>query len=120
MPFHTRFGSFTVIIAQNKFDEQRHFIEVRVTTEFLFFNPLNANPTKWSNALKQFVCQHVKVSLTILWGWCLTLSRRRPISYRNQSIDLLCKSVDWFLYNIGLRRERVKGSIKPSFSAGSL
>ena len=30
------------------------------------------------------------------------------ISYRNQSIDLLCKSMDWFLYDIGLRHERVK------------
>ena len=29
-------------------------------------------------------------------------------SYRNQSIDLLCKSMDWFLYDIGLRHERVK------------
>ena len=38
----------------------------------------------------------------------LTLSWRRPISYRNQSIDLLCKSMDWFLYDIGLRHERVK------------
>ena len=28
----------------------------------------------------------------------LTLSWRRQLSYRNQSIDLLCKSVDWFLY----------------------
>ena len=37
----------------------------------------------------------------------LTLSRRRPISYRNQSIDLQSKSLDWFLYVIGLRRERV-------------
>ena len=38
----------------------------------------------------------------------LTLSWRRPISYRNQSIDLLCKSMDWFLYDTGLRHERVK------------
>ena len=37
----------------------------------------------------------------------LTLSRRRPISYRNQSIELQSKSMDWFLYDIGLRRERV-------------
>ena len=28
---------------------------------------------------------------------------RRPLSYRNQSIDLLCKSIDWFLYNRDLR-----------------
>ena len=31
------------------------------------------------------------------------------MSYRNQSIDLLGKSMDWFLYDIGLRHERVKG-----------
>ena len=38
------------------------------------------------------------------------LSRRRPLSFRNQSINLLCKSMDWFLYNNGLRHERVKDS----------
>ena len=36
------------------------------------------------------------------------LSWRRPLSYRNQSIDLLRKSMDWFLYDNGLRHERVK------------
>ena len=41
----------------------------------------------------------------------LTRSRRRPLSYRNQSIDLLSKSMDWFLYNNGLRLERGKGNI---------
>ena len=43
----------------------------------------------------------------------LTLSWRRPLSYRNQSIDLLRKSMDWVLYDNGLRHERVK-SIFPS------
>ena len=38
----------------------------------------------------------------------LTLSWRRPLSYRNQSIDLLCKSMECFLYDNGLRHERVK------------
>ena len=42
----------------------------------------------------------------------LTLSWRRPLSYRNQSIDLRSKSVDWFLYDNGLRHERVKQVIK--------
>ena len=37
----------------------------------------------------------------------LTLSRRRSWSYRNQSIDLQSKSMDWFLYGNGLRLERV-------------
>ena len=39
----------------------------------------------------------------------LTVSWRRPLSYRNQSIDLRCnKSMDWFLYDNGLYHERVK------------
>ena len=38
----------------------------------------------------------------------LTFSWRRPLSYRNQSFDLRSKSRDWFLYDNGLRHERVK------------
>ena len=38
---------------------------------------------------------------------CLTLSGRRLLSNRNQSIDLLRKSMDGFLYDSGLRLERV-------------
>ena len=67
----------------------------------------------------------MKVSMTFIntfevfhWHWAsltrckwgnksLTLSWRRPISYRNQSIDFLRKSMDWFLYDIGLHHERV-------------
>ena len=41
----------------------------------------------------------------------LTFSWRRPLSYRYQFIDLLRKSMDWFLYDNGLRHERVKNSI---------
>ena len=41
----------------------------------------------------------------------LTLSWRRQLSYRNQSIDLLCKSMDWFLYDNGPRHERVKQTV---------
>ena len=41
----------------------------------------------------------------------LALSWRRSLSYRNESIHLLCKSMDWFLYDRDLRHERVKGTI---------
>ena len=37
----------------------------------------------------------------------LTLSWRRPLSYRNHSTDLQSKSMGWFLYDNGLRHERV-------------
>ena len=43
----------------------------------------------------------------------LTLSWRRPLSYRNQSIDLRSKSMDRFLYDNGLRHERVKLRTRP-------
>ena len=42
----------------------------------------------------------------------LTLSRRRMLLYRNHSIDLRSKSMDWFLYDNGLRLERVKKKTK--------
>ena len=48
----------------------------------------------------------------------LTLSWRRPISYRNQSIDFLHKSMDWFLYDNGLRHKRV--NIKSKFLGRSV
>ena len=48
----------------------------------------------------------------------LNLSRRRPLSYRNQSIDLRSKSMDWFLYGNGLCLERVKGIRRQSQLAG--
>ena len=33
----------------------------------------------------------------------------RSISYRNQSINLESKSMDWFLYDRDLHHEKVKG-----------
>ena len=36
----------------------------------------------------------------------LTLSWRRSLPYRNQFIDLFCKSMDWILYDIDLSYER--------------
>ena len=38
----------------------------------------------------------------------LTLSWRRPLLFRNQSIDLLCKSMDWFLHDRDLHHEIFK------------
>ena len=47
-------------------------------------------------------------SLTLYAPAPLTLSWRKSLSYRNQSMDLLCKSMDWGLYNRNLRHERFK------------
>ena len=45
----------------------------------------------------------------------LSLSGRRSLSYRNQSIDLHSKSIDWFLYGRDLRHERIKLSTEMIF-----
>ena len=42
----------------------------------------------------------------------LTPSWWGPLSYKNQLIGLLSKSVDWFLYDRDLRHRRVKVIIK--------
>ena len=35
---------------------------------------------------------------------------KEDLSYRNQSINLLCKSIDWFLYDRDVRHERVNST----------
>ena len=41
----------------------------------------------------------------------LTLSWGRPLSNRNQPINLLRKSMDWFLYDNDFRHEKVNALI---------
>ena len=53
------------------------------------------------NSMSLFPC------LDYFWNSPLTLSWQRPISCRNQSINLLCKSIDWFLHHNSLHHERV-------------
>ena len=56
----------------------------------------------------------------IIQACLLTLSWRRSLSYRNQSIDLLNTSMDWFLYDNGPRHERVKMQLVLIFVVVSL
>ena len=43
----------------------------------------------------------------------------RPLSHRNQSINLQSKSMDWFLYDNGLRHEKCKIMCLLCYSADS-
>ena len=54
----------------------------------------------WFHTLITYASWHILYLYIMHW---LSLSWRRPLSYRNQFIDLLCKSMDWFLYDNGLR-----------------
>ena len=49
----------------------------------------------------------------------LTLSWQRSLSYRNQSVDLESKSVDWFLYDSKLRHERVNEVLSSVYASGN-
>ena len=55
---------------------------------------------------RKFLC-HVTSAVKFSYCFFLILSWRRSLSYRNQSIDSRSKSMDWFLYDNGLRHERV-------------
>ena len=47
----------------------------------------------------------------------LTLSWQKSVLYRNQSLDLFCKSIDCFLYDRDLGYERVKANITAKIKA---
>ena len=49
-------------------------------------------------------------------SFSLTLSWRRSLSYRNQSIDLLSKSMEWFLNDRDICHERVINKEKDIFT----
>ena len=48
------------------------------------------------------------ITFILVYQYLLTLLWERFLSYRNQSIDLQSKLMVWFLYDMGLRHERVK------------
>ena len=79
----------------SKYELLKYVIKTCSSVEGFYVISSRATPplTKQKKWLKPYK------RLTLPWG--------RSLSYRNQSIDLLCKSVDWFLYDRGLCHERV-------------
>ena len=96
---------FTLIIKLRHFDSERNW------NNLIFFDKKNMTSDLSMSSFPLFVFTLV-IKLRNFhfesshWN-TLTLSWRRPSSYRNQSIDLPSKSMDWFLYDNGLRHERV-------------
>ena len=73
------------------------------------FQPMFPFHTPWSYPkTRDIFREYRKVTLTQSG---LNLSWRRSLSYKNQSIDLLYKSMDWFLYDRDLCHERVNIAI---------
>ena len=69
------------------------------------------NKTNITKALYQKMCCSTVDILVV--ATChilhLTLSWWRFLSYRNRSLDLLCKPMNWFLYGSNLRHENING-----------
>ena len=66
---------------------------------------------RWLIHIFCFVQKHLLIKMQ----W--TLSWRRPLSYRNQFIDLRNKLMDWFLYDNGRRHERVNNITRSSYDS---
>ena len=74
----------------------------------------NKIPTVYFNMTRFFTFQIVSSYWHHRFFTPLTLAWRRSLWYRNESIDLLCKSMDWLLYDREVRHERVKHSFSHS------
>ena len=66
-------GSVYLALAASKaFNDDFRWVDCQASKNLLKVNPLSANPTKWSNTLKQFVgfCRRIVwVYLTFFGGW---------------------------------------------------
>ena len=61
------------------------------------------------NSLSQTLrCRDINIFRFMKEKNALTYSWWRPLSYRNPSVDLRSKLMDWFLYDNGRRHERIK------------
>ena len=80
--------------------EKFPYLDLFTPWVFQIWNKICSRSEKKSEVLWRIKMSTISMSLTISW--------RRPLSYRNQSIYLQSKSMDWFLYDNGLGHERVK------------
>ena len=101
-PLHRHFDISRTITAESS---PLHFCSSRTRAfgscvhDISYANNLYINSGPMKDTLRPFT--------TVLHA-ILTLSWRRSLSFRNQSIDVLSKSMDCFLYDRDLRHERVK------------
>ena len=92
---------FPLLFNENKFISffNKH---KKTTTGFLIFLG-GTERGQWYEMGELISFYFLFTPLTFLW--------RRSRSYRDQSIDFICKSNDWCLYDKDLRHERVKTNL---------
>ena len=102
------------------------FLATAKSANRLLIHSLSTNRSCWDSYFKKFssyfllsplkrLINVLCVIINKIWCWFLknyinelnSFMMEVFIIYRNQSIDCLCKSTDWFLYDSDLRHERV-------------
>ena len=73
----------------------RHYVSI---VDFEQVNTSQRRPDKDLHGIFH-AFQRRKKNFLCIWTYSLTLLWQRSLSYRNQPIDLLCKSMNWFLYD---------------------
>ena len=107
-----KISPFSGIVLQTKKSNRKcekvgHFLRKIQTLRVNNYQTMNNGNTKFSR-YNSNIYRIIISSFSFCMTAPLTLSWRGPLSYRNHSIDLFYKTMTWFLYDNGLRHERVK------------
>ena len=107
--------SFTLLYLTNRRSPSQMFHRIAALKKCVKYRVQN---TRWNMELMDGTISSAKWYPFLSQAFCLllTLSWWRSLPYKNQFIDLQSKSTNWFLYERGLRDERVKGSCFGDYS----
>ena len=93
------FGLFLNTLSRMKLDIAKHISNILWKVSQTSMLLLHYSPHTNRSTLLMLMISFTSNQLTLSW--------RRSLSYRNQPIDFLNKSMDWLLYDRELRHERV-------------
>ena len=92
----------------NKWESFRHVLSPpQMLSMFNQFVPRHRKFVNKTKIMEKILFMPIRVRLRISH----LILIRRSLSYRNQPIDLLCKSMEWFLYDRDLRHKRINDKI---------
>ena len=111
------FGKVLNKLLNNSFHRTQENIEIKGIISTKWINPFKHNVAKCLNVLSKSASVHTTRFLKYVCPFFKIMSKRinffmtEALSYRKQPIELLCKSMAWFLYDRDLRHEIVKSHL---------
>ena len=94
------FKSSDDVLSMKNFNWQGQIVIHFLSTRLFWFGLQPASNYKFNTLPASFLYLYL-LNETMAWN-LLSLSWWRSLSYRPQSIDLFCKSMNWFLYDMDL------------------